>query len=101
MFIRNSPYFVGLFLCDGSDRLSRPYIGAYFKKSGRYVCVDRPAPGELVTSRFNLLEAYRTYFDQERDDDPPVSGIALEVDTKAAGEGGTASALIQEISICR
>lgn len=101
VFIRNSPYFVGLFLCHGDDRLHHPYIGAYFKKSGRYVCLDRPAEGELITSRFNLMEAYQAYFDQERDDDPAVSGLALEVDTKKAGEGGIASAFIHEIRFYR
>ncbi len=35
MFIPNSPYFVGLFLCHGNDRLNHPYVGAYFKKGGR------------------------------------------------------------------
>ncbi len=70
MFIPNSPYFVGLFLCHGNDRLNHPYVGAYFKKGGRYVCTGRPKIGELVTSRFNLLTAYRSYFDKEGDDDP-------------------------------
>ncbi len=59
MFIPDSPYFVGLFLCHGDDKMNYPYVGSYFKKGGRYVCVGRPAEGKLVTSRFDLLEAYR------------------------------------------
>jgi hypothetical protein len=90
MFIPDSPYFVGLFLCDGTDRLNYPYVGAYFKKGGRYVCTGRPAPGKLVTSRFNLLAAYRSFFDKEADDDPAISGIALTVDTQKAKRGGKA-----------
>ena len=82
MFIPDSPYFVGLFLCHGKDRLNHPYVGTYFKKGGRYVCTGRPAVGELVTSRFDLLTAYRSYFDKEGDDDPAVSGIALTIDTQ-------------------
>lgn len=101
LFIPNSPYFVGLYLCHDDDRMNHPYVGAYFKKGGRYVCVDRPEAGELVTTRFNLLEAYRNYFDQERDDDPGISGIALSLDTKKAGDGGKSSAFIRGIRFYR
>ncbi|MDJ0686246.1 MAG: hypothetical protein QNJ84_16290 [Alphaproteobacteria bacterium] len=101
MFIPDSPYFIGLFLCSGDDRLNHPYVGRYFKKGGRYVCVDRPQLGETVTSRFDLLDGYRTFFDKEGDDDPAVSGIALGLDTKRAGEGGKSSAFIKEIRFYR
>lgn len=101
MFIPDSPYFVGLFLCHGKDRLNYPYVGAYFKKGGRYVCTGRPKTGKLVTSRFDLLKAYRSYFDKEEDDDPAVSGIALTVDTQKAKKGGKAEAFIREIRFYR
>ncbi len=101
LFIPDSPYFVALFLCHGDDRINHPYVGAYFKKSGRYVCGDRPEAGQLVTTRFDLLEAYRIYFDKERDDDPAVSGLALALDTKKAGDGGRSSAFIREIRFYR
>lgn len=101
MFIPDSPYFIGLFLCHGPDRLSHPYVGAYFKKSGRYVCTGRPKIGKLVTSRFDLLAAYRSYFDKEGDDDPAVSGIALTVDTQKAKKRGKAAAFIREIRFYR
>jgi hypothetical protein len=101
VFIPNSPYFVGLFLCHGDDKLNHPYVGAHFKKGGRYVCGDSPAEGQLVTTRFNLLEGYRSYFDKEGDDDPAVSGIALAVDTKKAEGGGKASAFVREIRFYR
>ena len=101
MFIPDSPYFVALFLCHGDDRVGHPYVGSYFKKGGRYVCVDRPADGQLVTTRFDLLEAYRTYFDKERDDDPAISGIALALDTNKASDGGESSAFIREIRFYR
>ncbi len=101
MFIPDSPYFVGLFLCHGDDKMNHPYIGSYFKKGGRYVCADRPTEGKMVTSRFDLLEAYRIYFDKERDDDPAVSGLALALDTKKAADGGTSSAFIREIRFFR
>ena len=96
-FIPDSPYFVALFLCHGDDKINHPYVASYFKKGGRYVCGDRPEAGQLVTTRFDLLEAYRTYFDKERDDDPAISGIALGLDTRKASDGGRSSAFIREI----
>jgi len=101
MFIPDSPYFIGLFLCHNDDRVNYPYKGSYFKKSGRYVCGNRPAEGETVTTRFDLLEAYRTYFDKERDDDPGISGLGIALDTKKADGGGKSSAFIREIRIYR
>jgi hypothetical protein len=100
MFIPDSPYFVGLFLCSGDDRVNHPYVGSYFKKNGRYVCLDRPGPGQLVRSRFDLLQAYRRFFDKEGDDDPGISGIALGLDTKKS-KGGKASAFVREIRLYR
>lgn len=100
-FIPDSPYFIGLFLCSGDDRINHAYVGSYFNKSGRYVCVDRPSAGEIVTSRLDLLEAYRNFFDKKRDDDPGISGLALEVDTKKAGDSGRSSAFIREIRFYR
>lgn len=101
IFIPNSPYFIGLFPCYGDDRVNHPYIGSYFKKGGRYVCVDKPAIRETITTRFNLLNAYRNYFDKERDDDPGISGIALLLNTKKAGDKGKSSAFIHEIRFYR
>lgn len=97
MFIPDSPFFVGLFLCDGDDRLNHPYKGAYFKKGGRYVCVGRPKVGDRITSRFNLIGAYRNYYDKDKDDDPGISGIAIALDTKKAKNKGRSSAFIHEI----
>lgn len=95
-FIPDSPYFIALFLCHGDDKVNHPYMGEYYKKSGRYVCLDRPAPGKQVTSRFDLLEAYRNYYDKERDDDPAVTGLGLALDTKKSAAGHS-SAFIREV----
>ena len=97
LFIPDAPYFVGLFLCHGDDRLNHPYLGSYFKKGGRYVCADRPGIGEMVTTRFDLLNVYRSYFDKEKEYDTGISGISLALDTKKAGNNGQSSAFISEI----
>jgi hypothetical protein len=101
LFIPNTPYFIALFLCHGDDKINYPYEGAYFKKGGRYVCVEKPADGQLTTTRFDLLEAYRNYFDTERDDNPAISGLAVGLDTKKADDGGRSSAFIREIRFYR
>ncbi len=101
IFIPDTPYFIALFPCHGDDRKNYPYRGRYFKKTGRFVCTDRPGPGETVTSRFELLTGYRTFFDEERDDDPGISGIAIALDTKKASNRGQSSAFIKEIRIYR
>lgn len=94
--IPDSPYFIALYLCR-DDRLNHPYVGNYFKKSGRFVCLDQPKPGETTVSRFDLLSAYRAYFDKEGDDDPAVSGMAISVDTSKSGDGGKAGAFIKRV----
>ncbi len=54
-----------------------------------------------MTTRFDLLEAYQSYFDKEREDDPAVSGLGLALDTKKAGDRGRSSAFIREIRFYR
>jgi hypothetical protein len=90
------PYFIGLFLCR-DDRLHTPYIGAYYHKGGRFVCLGQPQPGETVTSEFDLVTAFQTYY--EKTEAPPISGINFGVDTSDAGDGGKAEAYIKRLEI--
>jgi len=92
--IPNAPYFIGLFL-GKDDEVNKPYLGRYFKKAGRYVCLGNPKPGETVISEFDLVSTFQTYF--EKDEVPIISGIALAVDTSRSGYGGKASAFIKSI----
>jgi hypothetical protein len=94
MFIPDSPYFLGLFLCE-SDRIGYPYTGRYFKLGGRYVCVDRTTTGKSVTTDFALGDAFLKFF--ERDEILPISGIAIGVDTKGAKGNGSAKAFVKRI----
>ncbi len=96
--VPDSPYFIGLFLCK-DDEVDKPYVGRYFQKGGRYVCLDRPEPGEVVTSRFDLLAAYRTYFDKEGDDDPVISGLAVSADTGKSGDGGQSEGFVRRVTL--
>jgi hypothetical protein len=59
------------------------------------VCVGNPKPHETVISQFDLIAAFRTYF--EKEEVPMVSGIALGVDTFRSGDGGKAAAYIYRI----
>lgn len=98
IFVPDSPYFIGLYLCD-ADNVDHPYKGRYFEEGGRFVCLDRPKPGELVTSEFDLQKAFKDYFG--KDAIPPVSGISLEVDTSDSGDDGRAAAFIQRIELLK
>lgn len=90
------PYFIGFYLCQ-DDQLNVPYKGKYYQEGGRYVCLGSPQPGETVVSEFDLVQAFHTYFDKS--DLPPISGIALEVDTTSSGDGGTAAAFVKRVEI--
>jgi hypothetical protein len=88
------PYFIGLFLCK-EDKVNMPYIGKHYQETGRFVCLDHAEPQQTIVSEFNLVTAFRTYF--EKGEVPPISGINLGVDTSDAGDGGKAAAYIKAI----
>jgi hypothetical protein len=88
------PYFIGLFL-GHEEPPNTPYVGRYFHKGGRFVCLGNPDPHETVISEFDLNAAFRTYF--SKDDVPEISGITLGVDTFRSGDGGKAAAYIYSI----
>ena len=98
MFVPDSPYFLGLFLCD-SDRTNFPYVGRYFKLGGRYVCIDRTGVGEAVTSDYDLADAFLRFF--ERDTLVAISGIAIGIDTKSAKGDGSAKGYIRRLEFLR
>ena len=60
--IPNAPYFIGFFLGE-DEKVGKGYVGRYFKKGGRYVCLGNPEPGEMVVSEYDLISAFkRKYF---------------------------------------
>ena len=98
MFVPDSPYFLGLFLCN-SDRTNYPYVGRYFKLGGRYVCIGRTKVGEAVTSDYDLADAFLRFF--ERDTLVAISGIAIGIDTKSAKGDGSAKGYIRRLEFLR
>ncbi|MEE9536011.1 MAG: hypothetical protein V3V51_01090 [Desulfobacterales bacterium] len=92
--IPNAPYFIGFFL-GKEEQVGKGYVGQYFKKGGRYVCLGNPKPGETVTSEYDLISAFKRKY--EKDEVPIISGIALAIDTTKSGKGGKAAAFIKSI----
>jgi hypothetical protein len=97
VFVPDSPYFFGLFLCTDKDRVRTAYVGSYFKNGGRFICLDQPATGQPVTSTFNIADAFVEHFATGHESMPPITGVALSVDTKESENSGRASAFIKEI----
>ena len=94
LFAPDSPYFVGLFLCNG-DRIGHAYSGRYYQEGGRYVCLAAPAPGQTIVSRFNLRQGVRASFGPSAAQ--VVSGYSIEVDTSSSPGDGRSSAFIKRI----
>jgi hypothetical protein len=94
VLIPNSPYFIGLFLCQ-DEQVNFPYKGRYFHTGGRFVCLGKPAPGETVVSEFDLDRAFKSYFGKLQT--PGITGIAFGIDTSKAGGGGKGGAFIKTI----
>ncbi len=92
--IPNSPYFIGFFL-GREEVIGKGYVGHYFKKSGRYVCLGNPKPGETVISEYNLVSAFKREY--EKDEVPLITGVALSVDTTKAKDEGKAGAYLKSI----
>jgi len=92
--IPSSPYFIGLFL-GKEEEVNKGYKGRYFHKSGRFVCLGNPEPGETVISEYDLVAAFRRKY--KKDEVPLISGIALAVDTSSSSDGGKAAAFIKSI----
>ncbi len=90
----NSPYFIALFL-GKDDEVNKPYLGRFYHKGGRFVCVGNPKSSETVITEFDLIHHFKAFY--EKDEVPIISGISLGVDTSASGDGGRAAAFIKSI----
>jgi len=98
MLVPDSPYFIGLFLCD-SDPVDQAFNGRYFKAGGRYVCVDHAVTGQTVTSDYPIAEAFRRMFGKA--ETPGVSGVGISIDTESTKGNGIAKAFVKRIEFIR
>lgn len=92
--IPDAPYFIGFFLGE-EEKAGSVYVGQYCQKSGRYVCLGNPQPGEKVVSEYDLAAAFRRKYQRKKI--PLISGVALSIDTTKSGDGGKAAAFIRSI----
>jgi hypothetical protein len=94
LFIPDTPYFLALFL--GTDEtVNRAYKARSYPNSGRWVCLETPQTGHMVTSRIDLAPLFREQFGVS--EVPPISGVALSVDTSNSKGQGRAAAVIRGI----
>ena len=94
LLIPDSPYFLGLFLCD-TDPVDQAFNGRYFKAGGRYICVDHAAVGQSVVTDYPLAEAFRRTF--SKTEVPEISGIGISIDTESAKGNGVAKGFVKTI----
>ncbi len=98
LFIPDSPYFLGLFLCE-NDTINKPYMGRYHHTSGRFICVARPPRGATVATDFPIAETFKRVFGKEHV--PDVSGIGLAIDTANVTGSGVAKSFIRKIEFIK
>ncbi len=93
--IPNVPYFIEFFLGE-LEVENKEYVGNYFKKGGRYICKPcNNRVNETVVTDYELKENFVNFF--EKSDVPPITGIAIETDTRDTE--GPSSAFIKKIEI--
>lgn len=98
LFLPDTPLFVGMFLGKHEPPL-QPYTSKNYSKTGRYVCLGNPEPGQMITSRLDIAKAFHLWFGGR--EMPPVTAIAIEVDTGELSLGESSSAFIKSISLGR
>jgi hypothetical protein len=98
LLIPDSPYFLGLFLCE-SGAINKPFLGRYYHAIGRYICVDRPRLGVALTTEFPIAETFTRIFGRQQP--PDVSGFGIAIDTANARGNGVARSFIRKIEFLR
>jgi len=98
LLIPDSPYFLGLFLCE-SGATDHPFTGRYHRSSGRFVCVDRPSAGAPVTTDFPIADAFTRIFGKR--EAPDISGFAISIDTASSPGTGVAKSFIKRIEFLK
>lgn len=95
-YLPDVPVFLGMFLGEHEPPL-QPFVSENYGDRGRYVCVGNPRPGQTITTRLNIPEAFHYWIGNRAM--PSITGIAIEVDTSDLPAGATSSAFIKRISL--
>jgi hypothetical protein len=98
LFLPDTPLFIGMFLGRHEPPLL-PYTSKNYSNTGRYVCLGNPEPGRMITSRLDIAKAFHLWFGGR--EMPPVTAIAIEVDSGELSLGESSSAFIKSISLGR
>ncbi len=98
LFLPDTPLFIGMFL-GGHEPPLLPYTSKNYSNTGRYVCLGNPEPGRMITSRLDIAKAFHLWFGGR--EMPPVTAIAIEVDSGELSLGESSSAFIKSISLGR
>ncbi len=98
LFLPDTPLFIGMFLGKNEPPLL-PYSSKNYSNTGRYVCLGNPEPGQMITSRIDIAKVFHLWFGGQ--EMPPVTAIAIEVDTGEVPLGENSSAFIKSISLGR
>ena len=59
--------------------------------------MGNPRPGQMITTRLNIPKVFHDWIGHRAM--PPITGIAIEVDTSDLPAGATSSAFIKRISL--
>ena len=86
MGINAAPPFFGPFIGQ-KERVGGRYLGALYKKGGRYYCVSNKNSGATVTTNFNISQKYQQEFKKTA---PPVTAFAFQMNTKDTSGGAKA-----------
>ena len=96
-YLPDIPMFLGMFLGEHDPPL-QPFISDNYGDTGRYVCMGNPPSGRTITTRLDLRDAFRDWFGGRAI--PPLTGIAIEVDTgDLPEEDASSSAFIHHIGL--
>ena len=92
MGINAAPPFFGPFIGQ-KERVGGRYLGALYKKGGRYYCVSNKNSGATVTTHFNISQKFQQEFKKPA---PPVTAFGFQMNTKDTSGG--AKAFIKSIT---
>lgn len=88
LLLPSLPYFIGFFLCgESTGTPGQIYIGRTYSKQGRYVCIDTPAKGALISTKIDVQRWFKAAFPNVAA--LPITAIGLSTSSYgAAGPGG-------------